>query len=299
LGKIFELWSKGQFDLKARENLPKGWVLHDGKFRVGGKIIVPTKLREKVIQAVHSSAHPGVEKTYELLDRKFVFDGLATKDSLMKIIKQYVSACQVCQVGKARSGVSPDDFNLYPLPEYPFASVACDLLELGPSKSHVQGNKYDSVVVIVCRSTGYIIGIPVLKKGLDSAKFAELFLERVVFWTGIPNEFFSDNASWLNSKFLQTLLALSGVERNTSVVYQHRSNGRAEAAVRAIVRALRLFLEHRAKSSGEWYHALPLALWGLNDLPGVVSPYSPHRLLFGRDPNRVCRLPPTHARYFS
>ena len=27
-----------------------------------------------------------------------------------------------------------------------------------------------------------------------------------------------------------------------------------------------------------------MALWGLNDLPGAVAPYSPHRLLFGRDP---------------
>ena len=40
------------------------------------------------------------------------------------------------------------------------------------------------------------------------------------------------------------------------------------------------FLNQRPRS---WYHALPLALWGLNDLPGLVAPYSPHREVFGRD----------------
>ena len=39
-------------------------------------------------------------------------------------------------------------------------------------------------------------------------------------------------------------------------------------------------------------HALPLALWSLNDLPGVVSPYSPHRLVFGRDPVGFGDCPP-------
>ena len=36
---------------------------------------------------------------------------------------------------------------------------------------------------------------------------------------------------------------------------------------------------------GDWYHALPVAMWGLKDLPGIVAPYSPHRLVFGRHPS--------------
>ena len=41
-----------------------------------------------------------------------------------------------------------------------------------------------------------------------------------------------------------------------------------------------------------WLEALPLALWGLNDLPRAVVPYSPHRLVFGRDPIGVGDVPP-------
>ena len=44
--------------------------------------------------------------------------------------------------------------------------------------------------------------------------------------------------------------------------------------------ALRHFLTQRPRSC---YYALPLALWRSSDLPGLVAPYSPHRLVFGRD----------------
>ena len=39
-------------------------------------------------------------------------------------------------------------------------------------------------------------------------------------------------------------------------------------------------------------HVLPFGLWGLNDLPGEVAPYSPHRLVFGRDPIAFASIPP-------
>ena len=35
-----------------------------------------------------------------------------------------------------------------------------------------------------------------------------------------------------------------------------------------------------------------MALWGLNDLPRAIAPYSPHRLLFGRDPIGFRDMPP-------
>ena len=49
------------------------------------------------------------------------------------------------------------------------------------------------------------------------------------------------------------------------------------------------FLEERPANRVE---ALPMALWGLNDLPGAVTPYSPHRVVFGRDPPWFGNTPP-------
>ena len=136
-------------------------------------------------------------------------------------------------------------------------------------------------MVVVCRLTGYVLAIPCAKAGLDSRQAAELFLRHCVFFMGLPQEFLCDNASILNSDFLTTLAELSGIEKYHSVLYRHNSNGRAESAVQGVMMALRKYLCQRG---GDWYHALPVAVWGLNDLPGIVAPYSPHRLVFGRDP---------------
>ena len=45
--------------------------------------------------------------------------------------------------------------------------------------------------------------------------------------------------------------------------------------------ACRLYSEQRQAPR---VNALPLAVWAVNDLPGIHSPYSPHKLVFGRDP---------------
>ena len=151
------------------------------------------------------------------------------------------------------------------------------------------GVMYDSVFVIVDRLTGYVMGIPCRDEGLTAEKAAGLFLDRCVHFVGLPHEIMSDNNKLILKSFFQTLCRMSGIEQHKGVVKRPQSNGRAEAAVSAVAKSLRRFLDQRSK---KWVHSLPLALWGLNDLPGVVAPYSPHRLVFGRDPVGFGDCPP-------
>ena len=69
-------------------------------------------------------------------------------------------------------------------------------------KTVVHGETYDYLMVIVCRSKGSILVIPTRKLGLHSRRLAETFLERVVFFMGLPKYVSSDNASVLCSPFL-------------------------------------------------------------------------------------------------
>ena len=105
----------------------------------------------------------------------------------------------------------------------------------------------------------------------------------------MPREIHSNNQSIISSEFFDGLSGLAGITRAKSIVYRPQSNGRAERAVQSTINALRLYLVFRKL---DWIYAQPLVLWGLDDLPGPIAAYSPHRLVFGRDPIRFAGVPP-------
>jgi len=162
-----------------------------------------------------------------------------------------------------------------------------DFLQLEPVVGS-DNKKYDYVLVIVCRLSGYIVALPCEKAGLSAISLAKLFLERCVCFMGLPNEIVSDQDHLISSRFFTTLCDLCGIEQHFSIIYRPKGNGRAEAAVRAIVGVLRLAL---ADSHQNWLQALPWALFQQNSLPGLVLPHSPHRIVFGREPPGLGDIP--------
>ena len=57
-----------------------------------------------------------------------------------------------------------------------------------------------------------------------------------------------------------------------------------------VIAALRTFLMQTKKK--KWVQFFPLAVWTSNDIPGVVLGYSPHYLMFGRNPIGFGHRPP-------
>ena len=261
------------------------YVLHEGKIRADGRICVPLHLVGPVIKAVHAYAHPGVNKTKEMFDRKYTTH-LKSRDLKAKIAAE-VNSCQVCQAVKGRKGLQPEVNHPYPIPEYPFSSICIDFLELPDCFS--QGKTYNNVMIVVCRLTGYILAVP-CDKSLTATQLAHLFLERVVGFMGLPQQIFSDHDHLVTAKFFQTLCQLCGIDMKQSPIYRPRSNGRAERAVQVIVDSLRKFLEQTSKK--RWVELLPLATWTANDVPGPVHGYSAHQLVFGRNPIGFGDCPP-------
>ena len=210
---------------------------------------------------------------------------------LRETVNKALSDCVVCAQAKARRGPHPDFCKPIPVPSFPFSSVAIDSVDLlevqnQSTKTEILANY---AMVIVCRLTGYLMAIPCCKVGLTSRKAAELFLHRCGFFIGLPREIQAHNQSIISSTFFNALCNLAGIEQAESIVYRPQSNGRAERVAQSTVNTLRQYLLSRKMS---WLEVLPLALWGLNDLPGAVAPYSPHRLVCGCDPIGVGDLPP-------
>ena len=97
---------------------------------------------------------------------------------------------------------------------------------------------YDSVFVILCRLTGYVMALP-CSTTITSSELASLFLTHFLTFFGLPKEIFSDVDKIVHADLFSTFCQLSGIEEYRSPVYRKKSNGRAERAVQVFVDRLR------------------------------------------------------------
>ena len=79
-------------------------------------------------------------------------------------------------------------------------------------------------------------------QGLTKEKAAERFLEKCVFFRGIPRQIFLENAKYFNNKFVHTLCQLAGIDKHECFVYSQKTNGWAEGVVKTVVESWRLYL---------------------------------------------------------
>ena len=270
---------------RAGRHIGSCWQLIENHY-----VIVPKVVASKVIQWVHSYSHPGPDKTLEFLHRRYKFHGYTPK-KLRELVASVVQRCDTCQTRKSRCGWHPETGHYYPIAKHLVASAAMDIVHL-PMCEVRKGYTVHCCSVIVDRATGYIIVIPATLKGLEAGKLAECLLEKCAYITGVPSEILRDNGKYLNNKFVTTLCNLARISTHESVIYDHKTNGRDERAAKGIVETLRVYLQETNTPTSQWYWKLPMALWGLNDLPGAIAPYFPHRLLLVRDPIEFGDMPP-------
>ena len=124
--------------------MPRGHYLHKGVLRAAGKVLVPSSLQVAVIKACHTYSHGGIDKVCELVRRKYTLPGLT---NLRYKVKEVIADCAVCAQAKPRTGKGPGGLHHWPIPEYPFSSLAMDFTEVDPCK--VGEEVYDYIFVIV------------------------------------------------------------------------------------------------------------------------------------------------------
>ena len=255
----------------------KSYNLHHGKVRTEGRICVPFACVKQVIKACHEYAHPGVEKTPQIFYGSYVCFSYKP-DDIRTMVASVVNPCPICRQGKGWKELQPESNQPAPVPKYPFSSVCIDFCDLSSRPCTSNNRTYDYVVV--CPLTGYVVAVP-CSKTLDAQGLADMYLERVVPIMGLPQEMFSDQDHLVTAEFFKELCSLSGIAMKQSTIKRPQSNGRAERAVRVVVESLRQWL--LKMTSKNWAQLLRLAIWASNDIPGPISGYSPHYLVFGRN----------------
>ena len=155
------------------------FILYKGKVRYNTKICVPQGILEEVIKGIQTYAHPGINKTVQLFNRKFVVpDPEFTQSKLKETVTKVVGHCRVCQTAKHRKGVQPDALDPYSISDIMFGSITVDFLDLTRNPVTEGKGEYNYVYVVVCCLSGYMIAIPchitIISKGL-----ARIFVHRI------------------------------------------------------------------------------------------------------------------------
>jgi hypothetical protein len=152
-------------------------------------------IRELILKEAHEmtySIHPGSEKMYQDLKKRFWWYGMKTE------IAEYVAVCDSCQRIKAEHQRPAGLLQPLQIPQWKWDEIGMDFIVGLPRTC----TGYDSIWVVVDRVTKAAQFIPV-KTTYNSAVLAELYMARIVCLHGVPKKIVSDRGTQFTSHFWQ------------------------------------------------------------------------------------------------
>lgn len=256
---------------KSKSEMPREiasyWEFRHGLTSIDGiamymdRIVIPVKLRSRVVENLHS-AHQGTSGMCSRAQMTVFWPGI-TSD-----IENARAKCRTCHRN------APSQAKLPPMeprvPKFPFQMVYADYFKL-------QGNHY---LIIGDRLSGWT-EVFRTKAGSHAAGSRGLCeaLRRVFATFGVPDNLSSDGGPEFSAIETKDLLERWGVNHTLSSAYFPQSNGRAEVAVRITKR----LLEDNLDSDGSINNDnIVRALLQLRNTPDRDCNMSPAEVLFGR-----------------
>ena len=166
---------------------------------------------------------------------------------------------------------------IFPEPKAnPFKVIALNLIT---KLSKFQ--KYDSILTITdhdCSKASLFI--PCTEE-ITTEGVAELFVQRVFRYHGLPQKIISDRDPHFTSKFAKELCRLLGIKQTVSTAYLPRTDRQSERTNQWLETYLRFFVNYQ---QDDWAVYLPLAEFAHNNWKNASTGESPFYLLMGSHP---------------
>lgn len=112
--------TKCPMNLRYYYKLRNDIYLEDGVLFFNDRIIVPTTMRRKILEALHEP-HFGITKTLKRAQGSVFWPNICNE------IENMISHCHVCQVNQRKNQKEP--LMNHEIPKKPFDTIACDILE--------------------------------------------------------------------------------------------------------------------------------------------------------------------------
>ncbi|CAL9217962.1 unnamed protein product [Arabidopsis halleri] len=223
------------------------------------RVVIPphSDIVKSLLQEYHDSpisGHSRALRTFKRLAQLFYWS------AMHRIIREYVTACDVCQRAKSASLVPAGLLQPLPVPNQVWEDLSMDFIDgLQPSDKHT------SIMVVVDHLSKSAHLIP-LSHPYTSKSVAAKFVEYVVMKLhGLPKTIVSDRDPVFTSAFWRELWKLSGTKLCMSSAYHPQSDGQMEVINRCVEQFLRCFVHERPK---QWSFMLPCAEYWYNTTAG-------------------------------
>ena len=224
----------------------------------GTRIVIPSSLRERVLQLAHEG-HPGIVSMKRRLRVKVWWPGIDRQ------IEMFCRSCHGCQLVSQVS--KPEPMVRTDLPSGPWQDLAADLL--GPLPSG------DFIFVVVDYYSRYF-EVEMLRS-TTSEKIISC-LSKIFLTHGLPLTLRTDNGPQFVSKEVENYLTENGIVHRKTTPLWPQANGEVERQNRSIMKRVRI-----AQSQNiDWKADLQKYLIMYRSTPHSTTGVTPAELLFNR-----------------
>ena len=233
------------------------------------KIVVPKKMREKVLVTGHDSpmaGHMGIVKTTNRIKEEFWWPGMPAD------IKRYVASCDVCQRTSPKGRTPTVPLGKQSTIDVMFKKVAVDII--GPIEPMSESKKR-YILVMIDYNTRYPEAVAL--KDIHASTVATALWE---MWTrlGIPDTIVTDQGKQFTSKLMREVNELLRIQHNTTAPFHPQANGLVEKFNGTLKNMIKkLALEEPKK----WDTILPAILFAYREVPQSSLGFSPFEMLYG------------------
>jgi hypothetical protein len=217
------------------------------------------------------NGHPGRDETIRRINQEYFWPG--TKGW----ITEYIKGCATCQQNKNLTHrIKPPIFHIpSTISAKPFSHIAMDLITSLPKS---EGN--DAILTIVDHGCSRAAIFLPCSTTITGAGIAQLYLEHVFWWFGLPQKIISDRDPRFTSHFTKELTKGLGIDQNLSMVFHPQTDGLSEQTNQWVEQYLCLITINQA----EWSKWLAMATAVHNNSRNSTTGFAPNELLIGWEP---------------